>query len=235
MRLVILGDSHTKALSDALAAAPPRTDIEIACKPVCSGTAFRQPIHDVAPDGVRFLDPVYRKRLAILSGSQHFVASPDMCYGLMMGFHTAGIYRHPSWATYAPSELAPKLGLRAVSSQVIGAIGLDRQRNVLAFFDALRAVGVNFFAISAPPPRRSHPCLRQGISPATLLTVDRLARQACRDRLQQAGIPILSPPEETVDPDGFLLPSYEQKEKGDYHHANAAYGAIMLRKAVALC
>lgn len=235
MKFVITGDSHTKSLSDAFEAAPPRTDIEITCKPVCSGAAFREPFHEVTREGVRFTDAAYQKRLEILSGSRHFVASPDMRYGLMMGFHTAGIYRDPTWVRHAPSGLAAKLGLQAVSSQVIRAIGLDRQRNVLAFFEALKAAGVNFFAMSAPPPRRSHPCLRRGISAATLLTVDKLARTACADRLREAGIPILLPPEQTIDPEGFLLPPYEQKEKGDHHHANVTYGAIMLRNAIALC
>jgi len=232
VKLVILGDSHTKALSDALAAEPPVEGLQIECKPICSGVAFRSRFHEVGPQGVTFVDPRHRERLAMLSGSPVFVSSPDVTYGLVMGFHTAAICRNRTWTRHAPAGVATRLGLQAVSTQVIREISLHEKRNVFAFFDDLKAAGVRFFAISAPQPRRSHPCLRQGIGEATLLAVDRLVREICAEKLQADGIAACLPPREAEDGDGFLLPKYEQRQEGDDHHANAAYGAIMLRRAI---
>ena len=148
-------------------------------------------------------------------------------------FHNTRVYNLSFWLTAAPSKIA-KPGFRPISDAVLVEIFEKEQSFRKVFLGQLLETGVKFFIVSAPSPRRDGAAVLRGIQLATIELLDRMARDHFRKWIGKHNIPIVEPPEETIDEEGFLRDEFAQKFTAtgelDPHHANSSYGEIMVRK-----
>ena len=102
----------------------------------------------------------------------------------------------------------------------------------------MKEIGARFLVVSCPPIRRDGELIRSGIPIDVASEVDNASRQYFIDWLKERRIPFVSPPPEVYDSDGLLKQQYSSSEKLsdgslDPHHANPAYGALMLERVLA--
>ncbi len=184
--------------------------------------------------GVRFTDADLADRLARHAKLDQITPGPT--WGFLQINHNARIYQHPCWRRFEPAGIARR-GTTSVSEAVVRSIIEDDHAGVRQFFGHLQDAGVNFFAISGPPARRDHYAIEEGTRGEIVQYVDRLSREMWADWLRAQRIPLIDPPAESVDDDGFLRPEYARVQMGngepDPHHANELYGDLMIDKIVA--
>jgi hypothetical protein len=134
------------------------------------------------------------------------------------------------WQKYAPTHLAHATTM-PLSYDVVRAIVERDHHGVRVFFEQLRRVGVEFFAISAPGPRRDHPTARTAYGRDLALYIDTVSRNVWHEWLGERGIPVIEPPAQTLDEDGFLredLHHVRDTLPPDVSHGNAAYGRMLV-------
>jgi len=230
----ICGNSHVGALKLGLDMLEPAMASGIKVFPFGSALIELAPFSARDGAAVRLTDPEYLAFLKRFTGLQAITG--EHLWGFCMGTHTAHIYRDTFWAEAEPSEIC-RPEVRPVSTGMLNAIIDDEQRQVLEFFGQVKAAGIRFFAVSAPPPRQDHPSFRRGVRRETVAFVDRRARDIFAGKLAAEGIDFILPPDEAATSDGFLKEEYgagfKPNGKFDPHHANAAYGAMMMRKIAA--
>lgn len=182
--------------------------------------------------GVRLTAPDYQENLHRSTGLATITPGQG-AWGFLLVNHTARIYQHPCWRRFEPAAVARK-GCHPVSEAAVHAMVVEDHSGVRAFFEQLRDAGVDFFAISGPPPRRDHHAIAEGTRPEVVQHLDRFARGVWASWLAAAAIDVIDPPQESVDDEGFLLPQYarERMRNGerDPHHANEQYGDLMITK-----
>jgi len=232
MKVIITGDSHTNSLRRA---APSIAD-EIAG----SADQFRiamfgngrytlKKFSETTPDGVTLSVPEYREALTALNGSAIFAGGGDTVYGINLGLHSLPVVRSRMWEKFAPWRIAEQFKLLPLSDAVLDEIVYANNVHIYAFFEALVASKVRFFIISAPPVRRDHRCFRK-TEPVVGLAVDNWFRSTSLRHFERYDIPVVLPPQECLEPNGFLRDDLAEKTPGDHHHGNEKFGKIMLRK-----
>ncbi|WP_253869751.1 hypothetical protein [Promicromonospora umidemergens] len=182
----------------------------------------------VADGRVAPIDQNYRSQFHRLSGAPH--VSPERLWGFCNINNNSRIFRKPMWQEYAPSHLAHP-GASPLSYDVVRAIVERDHHGVRVFFEQLKQVGVEFFAISAPAPRRDHPAARTEYGRDLALYIDALARELWHEWLDERGIAVIEPPAQTIDDDGFLredLHHVRATQPPDFTHGNAAYGRMVI-------
>lgn len=230
MTLYICGNSHTRALRAGASlleeeeGAPPMVVFPL-------GTADNeaQPFSTIENGKVVLTNDRFRKKL-----KQFFDVSaiePDVQWGICLGNHNFRIFRNEGWLTSAPSWLG-MADKTPVSEALFEKIVAEDQKHIRAFFEQLLETGVRPFVISAPWPLRPNAEV-SGIklSPQTLKAIDTRARVLFSEWLRARDIPIITPPVETADEDGFLKPEFA-KSADDPYHGNTAYGRLMMRKVL---
>ncbi len=153
-----------------------------------------------------------------------------------MAFTTTIFVRMEVWLRHRPWRVWRK-GLLPLSDAVVREIALDHFAYVIAFFQALRALGIRFAALEAPPPRRDELSIPD-IGSDALLEIDRLGRQAVAEALGAIGVAIVSAPDDAYEGAagaGFLRPDFYKIGRDDFHHANVGFGRMMLPRAFAAC
>jgi hypothetical protein len=177
---------------------------------------------------VALADPSLRSQFRRLSGTPY--VSPEHLWGFCSINNNSRIFRRPMWQQYAPSHLA-HAGAAPVSYDVVRAIVERDHHGVRVFFDQLKQVGVEFFAISAPGPRRDHPTASTAYGRDLALYIDTLSRNIWHEWLDERGITVIEPPAQTLDEDGFLredLHHVRDTLPPDVSHGNAAYGRMLV-------
>jgi hypothetical protein len=239
--LLITGNSHVIALADALAEGRPEdrraalTDVRVF--PLGNGRFETSTFSRVGADGheagVQFTVEPYAASLRRHAGRDSIEPVPGERWGFVLVNHNARIYRQATWLTHEPASIVAA-GRQPVTQGVVRRAAERDHEGVRGFFEHLQTAGVDFFAISAPPPRRDHPAVGWGVRPEVIAHIDRTARQVWSEWLDARGIAMVPPPEGSADADGFLLPELASrrihKERRDKHHANADYGAQQLRQ-----
>ncbi|WP_369371478.1 hypothetical protein AB1046_22345 [Promicromonospora sp. Populi] len=177
---------------------------------------------------VTLINPTYRKQFRRSSGTP-FV-SPERLWGFCNINNNSRIFRRPMWQKHAPTHLAHP-GASPVSYDVVRAIVERDHHGVRVFFKQLQQVGVEFFAISAPGPRRDHPAARTQYGRDLALYIDALSRELWHEWLDGRGIAVIEPPAQTIDDDGFLredLYHVRATDPPDVSHGNAVYGHLVV-------
>jgi hypothetical protein len=233
-RLLIGGDSHTVAIGRGLKVFTPE-----ATDPQLSAAAFKlfEFPKTTAPffafDGQRITWTVetMARNWALLSGAEDLAPDhlADTTVAMCLGFTTTKFLRRRDWRRNSSWRLRQlKLGL--VSDALIAEMGLDFFRYNIAFFAAGRALGLEMIAIEAPPVRADEQAISNGAPAENILDIDKLVRAAVRAKLEALGVIVLSPPKAAYDKARFLKPDYCKIKENDFHHANEAYGLIVLRQ-----
>ncbi|PWE27440.1 hypothetical protein C4N9_17455 [Pararhodobacter marinus] len=233
MSIFVAGNSHTVALAKG-AQSVGASAAALQFFGFGSGAIEVTPFSRREGNRVVMRDRDYAQNLRRATGDDGIDASH--VWAIVMGTHNYRIVRGHFWGEAAPSALAGTQ-LRPLSDAVIDQIISDDQAQIRAFLENLLLIGARFLVVSCPPLRRDTPNIRAGMPTASLLDVDRRARASLLDWLDARDIPFVAPPEGVTDADGFLLPDFAQTHTPsgtpDPHHANAAYGALMLEKLVA--
>jgi hypothetical protein len=227
MTTYVCGNSHVAALADGAGALA-----DLTIFPLGNGRHEPTAFSRRAGDSVELVPEQYTRNVERYTGAP--VISPGDTWGLLNVNHNVRIYRDDMWHRFRPSALTAADGLTPVSEDLLAAMVLRDQRGVRSFLTQLQDVGVDVFAISAPHPRQDGAAVRRGIPRDVIAHIDREARRLWREWLGGRGIALVEPPPETVTADGFLESSYGAgpgpNGGADPHHANAAYGALMLAR-----
>ena len=242
--LLITGNSHVIALADALSEgqATGRKPESINAKvfPLGNGrfeidTFSRVETNGDTP-GVRFTVETYAASLSHHAGRDRIAPVEGERWGFVLVNHNARIYRQATWLTHEPASIMTARK-QPVTQGLVRRVAERDHRGVRTFFEHLQDAGVDFFAISAPPPRLDHPAVRRGVRREVIAHIDGTARQVWAEWLDDRGIAMVPPPENSTDADGFLLPELASRRihmgKRDRHHANAKYGARQLGQIAA--
>ncbi|PLX37441.1 MAG: hypothetical protein C0606_03810 [Hyphomicrobiales bacterium] len=184
----------------------------------------------------------YRRNLTKFTGKRAFDSNP--LYGFVLGTHASRLYKNPFWKTAAPSVIASK-DFRPVSNALIDLMIKADQEHTIAFLENAKKVGLNFFVVSCPLPRRVHPCIerpgRKGVPAETVATLDARCKQLMSEWCAENDVAFVPSPKSTIGADGFLIDSYgstanrKGSDKPDTHHANAEYGVLMMKKIADHC
>lgn len=233
-RLLIGGDSHTVAIGRGLKVFRPE-----ATDPQLSAAAFKlfefpkttAPFFAFDGERIRWTVETMERNWALLSGAPDLAPDhlADTTVAMCLGFTTTKFLRRRDWRRHSSWRLrALKLGL--VSDALIVQMGLDFFRYNIDFFAAGRALGLEMIAVEAPPVRADEQAITNGAAAENILDVDKLVRAAVRQRLQDLGVIVLSPPKAAYDPQRFLKTDFCKIKENDFHHANEAYGLMVLRQ-----
>ncbi len=160
MKLVITGDSHVIALSEAYrqnpaaypSAAPGRTAV---------GRMFPfptvlEPFFERQGDRIILSDPDRRARLKNLIGREEFVAGDPNIYLFSMALTTTVLVRLSVWHKFRPWRAAQKK-TQSLSDTMMAKVSWSHSRHVIGFFTALQELGIRFAAVAPPPPRSDTP------------------------------------------------------------------------------
>jgi hypothetical protein len=215
----VTGDSHV----DAIVRAKPS-----GFKPffLGNGSFEAEPFSSSDQQEVWFTINDYTRSLAKNTGKQAISNDGDV-WGILMGTHTARIYRDPSWRQFEPAPIAQS-GCQPVSDAILRDIIHADFRYIAAFFESLRKAGVSFFVISAPYPRQDHASIIRGTRKEVVRYIDQMYRHIVTAWLAERQIRFIDPPPETIN-DGFLRREFAASPP-DPHHANLTYGQLMAAK-----
>jgi hypothetical protein len=233
LTLFICGNSHVGAIKRGFDKLDAKLATPAVLFPLGSARFERTPFSVLEGNTVRVVQADYVANLRKFAGSEVFGA--EHLWGFCIGTHTARIYAERFWLNAAPSEVCPPRQ-RPVSRAQLAAIIAGELRQVLAFFARLQQAQVPFFVVSGPPPRPDHPFIARGASRKAVLHIDREVRRYFLERLAEARIDFVSPPQEASDTDGFLRSDYcaglKPGGRFDPHHANTAYGMLMAQRVI---
>lgn len=234
--IVITGDSHINAIRLGAVALGPEVarlaSREVRIGMLGNGRHTLRPFFSKCDAGAKLAHPQYATALRALIGSD-VIGGGGKTFGVCLGFHSPPVFRHPMWhqsRLVADWKGPPE---RPVSDAVFEVVVRSINQHIYAFFDALVSAGVDFFVISAPPPRRDHYCMAK--TPASVvLSVDRAYRALVAKHFDSIGVRYVLPPEDVYAEDGFLLDGFAMRVPRDFHHANSLYGEKMLRRILEL-
>lgn len=231
MRILITGDSHTGALNRglvALRAAPDRVQPalpNIRIRPLGGGHLLPTPFFEDAGDYARIVNPEYQRMFAQLPPKSDPNAPATQAIGLSMPLWPMRVVHKMVWGR---CTLAERIGSRTpVSRAAFRHAVLADQKYVLALAALLQRQGLLVFAVSPPGLFADHATLRH-LAPAHVLHIFNSYRAIMIDQLKQHNIPIVDIPLHCLGADGFMRPEFRHEDPKDQHHANAAFGRLIL-------
>lgn len=227
MNFLIAGDSHTGPLSRGLkalretGALDPAMQIRV--RPIGGGHLVNTPFWELRGDHVALTEPAYQKVLRRLPPPRQQLTG----IGLSMPFWSVRVlYR----MVVAQLSLVEPVGdLQPVSRAAFRQILRHDQQYVLGFAESLAKCGVTVFAVAAPRLFRDNSVLSR-IAPEMAMAICNEYFAFMRDELGARGVDIIDVPPETLDAEGFTLPEYRSALPGDDHHANEAFGKLMIKR-----
>ena len=229
MKILITGDSHVGPLQRGIdllrrEKAACLDAAEVVVRPLGGGHLLPMPFFKMKGGRIEITQPEYRTRMERYPPPD--VADADF-HGISAPLHTARVFRHEQWRDYALAGEAEGI---PVSDALLARLVDDDQRQVMAFFKALVALGLRPFAIEGPRPFRHHPAVAVLGAPK-VLRIDRFYRERMRAWLAAEGIAQVDIPPELMDADGFMLETMS-KDASDAHHGNERFGARMVARIV---
>ncbi|MBB3972632.1 hypothetical protein [Hansschlegelia beijingensis] len=235
MRVLIAGDSHTRAYRTALERSPRPNMIATM---LGSGSGTKRPFFVREGVEVRFAADPYRSAWSQASGRDDILPREGETLALVMGFHSAPNFRHRDWTAFAPAELAAGNGAIPISAAVQDAVALKggghTRRFVETLVDAWRdregSRDAPIFVLSAPPPYRGHSIIRRAkAKPEVVIAAHRRFVESAREFFRGLGVEVIDYPAASTDDEGFLLPEFREGiSPQDPHHANSRFADIMM-------
>ncbi|MCF3974710.1 hypothetical protein [Paracoccus salsus] len=223
--IILTGDSHLGAIRRGWETLSETGKERFAFWPLGKGSGVRVPCHVFNADAgsVTTTPELWRNR----EFSQKTIAAidPDAIVVVSLPLNTSRILRDYSWHTHAPWHLATEE--LALSDQVIAKMierdsihAVNLVRDLALIWPALAVVEApRFFAnASYLTAKRLDVCLY----------VDTVYRQTVRQELAAAGVDVVAQPAATILPQGTTALKYDHPDPADDHHANEAYGRLVL-------
>ncbi len=199
--------------------------------PFGSGYWTWEPFSEIDSKGLHFLPEEFRKNFAKNTQSDYF--NKEDRYGICIGGHSPRLYGGPNWRWCRPAHLANAPRYRPVSDGLLDALILQDHRYIYRFFEHMQQAGLNFYVIATPPPPPNFHGENRQDEVDTINYVETRARRQFVDWVKKRGIDYIDLPAGIMDERGFIKPEFKQKfnheGKHDGHHANALYGAEMVK------
>ena len=225
MRILILGDSHTGVLHKALEAIRERSEADPACditaRQLCGGHHLREAFWREAGDHAEIIEPLCRKHCTRLPPEE-----PVDALGLCMPLWPMRVVRKLVLGELSLVERVR--GRQSISRAAFRRMVSDDQQHILGLAAYLSGKGNRVFAVSAPGLFRDHVILKRA-DPSTVLGIFEAFREVVRDQLHGLGIDIVDIPSECLDGEGFMKSQFRHRDPDDEHHANIAFGELMIR------
>ncbi|WP_374674996.1 hypothetical protein [Ideonella sp.] len=229
MKILLTGDSHLGGLRRAQMAGHPglqgadTSSIEI--QALGRGFLLRSPFFAARDSHVEITEPEYRERVKRLPPPGPL---PDLI-GICGPLNTNRLWRDPDFKNCLPYPLAPTHAL--VSRSLLRAAIEGDARQSIEFAKALQR-HVPVFVLEAPWPFLRHPAVT-ALGRDVVQHLHHAYRDHVLAELRSADIPVVEIDPGAVDAHGFMLPAFRQENGRDLYHANAAFGAVMLRAILA--
>jgi len=227
LNALLIGDSHITALLKAHIAMRKRgeldPDVTIALKRIGGGHILPTPFFVNEGDVARITDPEY-----VLT----FRQLPPKA----RRFGTIGLSM-PLWPLRVMYKLVGEKicigtgtpGLRPMSHGLFKRMVLEDQRYVIELIEILNRSGTRVLAVAPPALFRDHPIL--SFHPAhDALRMFSTYQEIMFGVLERHGVHVIKVPGECLDAEGFMLQKFRHPDPEDTHHANAAFGKIMIRE-----
>ncbi|MBU2962615.1 hypothetical protein KO516_17645 [Citreicella sp. C3M06] len=223
MKILVTGDSHTGALAQGLALLRPNlpTGIDILVKPLGGGHILPTPFFRDAGSHAVITDPDYRRNFHRLP-PQAFQAD---VIALSAPLWPMRVMHKMVWSRQSIDMAVP--GGQPVSRALFRRVVLEDQRYVLALCELLKRIGMPVVALSPPVMFRDHATLRH-VDPVLVRRMFDLYRQIMLAELVERGVAVVDVPPHCLDSEGYMRPEFRHETPEDEHHANAAFGALMI-------
>jgi hypothetical protein len=234
-RILILGDSHTRALKRAVE------------ERVAASGQQRAVEFDVHWLLVQKADKV-RGELSIEDALQRVSSMPsDGVFAILLAgtlHNIFGLLQHDKpYDVFAPGDESLRLaaGASLIPENALWDMFVNVAKDNKRIQKIRKAATCAGYHLASPPPKRDNQYImaraaryrdrlveQVGVAPPELrLRLWRLEMRVVAQLCQQWGIGFLPAPQEAMDVDGFLKPDYYAE---DATHANAAYGELVLRQ-----
>lgn len=226
-QIILTGDSHLGALKRAVMADTSGQFANVTFWPLGRGglavTEFFH--HDKSARKVTITAEEWAK--PIFSNEEVAKLGERVLIAVSLPVNSSRILREYSWINHVPWRFKQGVAEMALSDAVLEAIFDQDSRNALAFVAALSEIGLDVVVVEGPRFFASSPHLKQTrFEVAT--GIEDSYRAHVRRRLSQLGIASIAQPTETVAADGCTKTSFHHENPKDPHHANAAFGLLML-------
>ena len=227
MKILITGDSHTAALQRGLKALRAqgalREGVEVSVTPLGGGHVLPTPFWRDAGDHAEIIAPGYRAQFTRLPPQQ---PAPDVL-GLCMPLWPMRILHRMAGEKLA---LADRVADHAtVSKAVFRQLVQADQQHVLGLIDLFNRIRMPCVALSPPVLFADHKVLARYPAAQALRVFDTY-RAIMLTELAARDVPVIDLPPEARQADGFMRPDFRHDNPQDAHHANAAFGALMIRR-----
>ncbi len=226
MKILITGDSHTGALSHGLlelrTAGQTNSAVDIQIRPLGGGHILPTPFFRDVGSHAEIVDEDYRKLFAFLPPKGMKV---DVI-GLSMPLWPMRVVHQLVWGGLSLAERLPNR--QPISTSVFRQFVLQDQRYVLKLVELLSRAGITVLAISGPGLFRDHHVLREMRAEHVLKVFDAY-RAVISEELRRRNIPVIDIPAKCLDDDGFMFGAFRHDDIKDSHHANGAFGALMIQ------
>jgi hypothetical protein len=225
MKILLTGDSHLGGLRRAqLGEHPGLAGVDttgITIQALGRGYLMRSTFFVEHDDHVEITDPEYRQRVTRMPAAG---SVPDLI-GLCGPLNTNRLWRDPGFESFRPYPL-PSPGALVSRGLLRAAIEADARPSI-EFAKALKRK-VPVFVLDAPWPFARHPAVL-ALGRDVVQHLHRAYRDHVLDALRAEDIPVVEIDPAAVDAQGFMRPAYRHENGRDLYHANAAFGALMLR------
>jgi hypothetical protein len=138
-------------------------------------------------------------------------------YGVSGPLHVQPIVLDPFFYGNTPQPVTNSLLKRLV---------LDRKQHSLTFLASLKKLGLNVFVVEAPRTFPHHPDLPRDVS--RVGRMEERCRAIILEKLADMEIPVIALPSGALSEHGLMKPEFRHENENDKHHANAAFGALMI-------
>jgi hypothetical protein len=225
--LLVTGESHVGPIRRGLDLVPEPDRGQFVFWPLGSGGALRQPCHSYDATGhtLTITSPKWQAR--VYSRETIGSVGAGTIVFLSMPLNTSRILRDYAWDQFAPGPVA-RHETPLSEKMVDSLIDMDSTHAVRLAQD-LSEIWPNMVVVEAP----------RFFANATYLGkhrfeicqyVDAAYRKRVRGQLSASGIAILDQPPSTVTEAGTTDLRYDNENPLDNHHANAAYGKLVLEQ-----
>ena len=217
MKIIIVGDSHTGPLNRGLQSLQSEQKFQgVKVAPIGAGALMNERFFEEREGFVEITVTDAISSIKRLPYGEEF----DW-YGVSGPLHVQPIVLDPFFYGNTPQPVTNALLKRLV---------LDRKQHSLAFMAVLKKLGLNVFVVEAPRTFPHHPGLPRDLSRVSRM--EERCRAIIMDRLAEMGIPLIALPPEALDANGMMKAEFRHESESDKHHANAAFGAMMIEKTL---
>ncbi|WP_323036653.1 hypothetical protein [Pararhodobacter sp.] len=226
MKLLLIGDSHIGALKrghDHLVAQN-ETDpaVSLTILPLANGANLSQPFWEPAEGYARIIDEEVRDRMdRVPPEGLSFDAigfSMALWHGRVMRRMVGGNHCLPGMRSGRPIS-------RAVFRKMVEA----DHAHILGLLDHFHAQGQPVFSIAPPAVFRDSQAIGR-IGAERVLGIFQAFQEIMRAELAKRVAPVIDFPPECLDDEGYMRALYKHPDPMDPHHANEAFGVLMIRR-----